>query len=153
MAITLYTFSTPNGVKISIALELLKLQYKAVNVDITKGEQKTPEFLKVSLNGRIPAITDTEGPGSTSSAPFSLFESGAILQYLADKYDLLDVGVPDGGNRFIFPHTPTAVKRQYPPQKTPVRVPPHRFFFYSNVHALSLTALFSLHSIRDISPP
>lgn len=87
MALTLYTFSTPNGVKISIALELLKLQYKAVNIDIMKGEQKTPEFLKVSLNGRIPAITDTEGPGSTSSAPFALFESGAILQYLADKYD------------------------------------------------------------------
>lgn len=87
MSITLYTFATPNGVKISIALELLKLQYKAVNIDIMKGEQKTPDFLKVSLNGRIPAITDTEGPGSTSSAPFALFESGAILQYLADKYD------------------------------------------------------------------
>ncbi|KAG5355408.1 Disulfide-bond oxidoreductase YfcG [Yarrowia sp. C11] len=87
MGLSLYTFSTPNGIKISIALELLKLQYKAVSIDIGKGEQKTPDFLKVSLNGRIPAITDTDGPGSTPERPFALFESGAILQYLADKYD------------------------------------------------------------------
>jgi glutathione S-transferase len=87
MAITLYTWPTPNGVKISVALELLKLPYKVVSIDIKNGEQHTPEFRKVSLNGRIPAITDTEGPGATSSAPFAIFESGAILQYLVSKYD------------------------------------------------------------------
>lgn len=87
MAITLYTFPTPNGHKISIALELLGLPYKVETVDIKNGEQHTPEFRKVSLNGRIPAITDTEGPGTDSGEPFALFESGAILQYLAEKYD------------------------------------------------------------------
>lgn len=87
MAITLYTFPTPNGHKISIALELLGLPHKVETVDIKNGEQHTPEFRKVSLNGRIPAITDTEGPGTDSGEPFALFESGAILQYLAEKYD------------------------------------------------------------------
>lgn len=88
MAITLYTWPTPNGVKISVALELLKLPYKVVSVDIKNGEQHTPEFRKVSLNGRIPAITDTEGPVEEGQeGPFAIFESGAILQYLVSKYD------------------------------------------------------------------
>lgn len=87
MAITLYTFPTPNGIKISVALELLGLPYKVESVNIREGEQHTPEFRKVSLNGRIPAITDTDGPSTDSKEPFALFESGAILQYLAEKYD------------------------------------------------------------------
>lgn len=86
MTLTLYTWPTPNGHKISIALELLGLPYKVVSVDIKNGEQHTPEFRKVSANGRIPALTDTEGP-SSGDEPFAIFESGAILEYLVDKYD------------------------------------------------------------------
>lgn len=103
MTLTLYTFPTPNGIKISIALELLKLPYKVVSVDITKGEQKQPDFLKVSLNGRIPALTDSEGPlGDGGKEPFALFESGAILQYLASKYDSEHViSYPPGSAEFF----------------------------------------------------
>jgi GST-like protein len=80
--IDLYTWGTPNGYKISIALEELALPYKVVPVNIGKGEQFAPEFLKISPNNRIPAIVDHEGPGGK---PISLFESGAILLYLAEK--------------------------------------------------------------------
>jgi len=74
--IKLYTFPTPNGRKISIALEELGLAYEAVPIDITKGAQFEPGFLKISPNGKIPAIADGD---------FALFESGAILLYLARK--------------------------------------------------------------------
>lgn len=87
MTITLYTAATPNGYKISVALELLKLSYKVVKLDIMKGETHTPEFLKVNPNGKIPAITDSEGPKNADGSDFSIFESGAILLYLTDKYD------------------------------------------------------------------
>jgi GST-like protein len=74
--ITLYTWSTPNGVKISIALEELGLDYEVVPVDINKDEQYAPEFRAISPNNKIPAIVDGNVP---------LFESGAILLYLANK--------------------------------------------------------------------
>lgn len=80
--ITLYTWGTPNGRKISIALEELSLAYEVRPVDITKGEQHTPDFLRLNPNGKIPVITDDEGPGGTS---ITLSESGAILLYLAGK--------------------------------------------------------------------
>lgn len=80
--IDLYTFPTPNGRKISIMLEELGLPYKVHTVDITKNEQFAPEFLKISPNNKIPAIVDHEGPGGQ---PISVFESGAILIYLAQK--------------------------------------------------------------------
>jgi GSH-dependent disulfide-bond oxidoreductase len=76
--IDLYTWSTPNGRKVSIALEEMGLAYKAITIDIGKDEQFKPEFLKISPNNRIPAIVDHEN-GMT------LFESGAILMYLAEK--------------------------------------------------------------------
>ncbi|GMU04869.1 glutathione S-transferase N-terminal domain-containing protein [Corallococcus caeni] len=79
--IDLYTFKTPNGRKISIALEELGLPYKTHAVDITKGEQFKPEFLAINPNNKIPAIVDHAAPGG----PLSLFESGAILLYLAEK--------------------------------------------------------------------
>jgi GST-like protein len=82
--ITLYYWSTPNGHKISIMLEELGVPYEAHPIDIGKGEQFAPDFLKVSPNNRIPAIVDPEGPGGR---PISVFESGAILQYLGRKYD------------------------------------------------------------------
>ena len=80
--ITLYTWPTPNGKKVSIALEELGLPYEAVAINIGKGDQHTPDFLKISPNGKIPAILDTEGP---DGQPIAIFESGAILLYLAEK--------------------------------------------------------------------
>jgi glutathione S-transferase len=79
-SLTLYTAQTPNGVKISIALEELGLPYKVVPVDLTANVQKEPWFLEINPNGRIPALVDeTKGR--------NLMESGAILLYLADTYD------------------------------------------------------------------
>lgn len=78
----LYSFPTPNGVKVSIALEEIGLPYEAHAVDIGKNESWTPEFLSLNPNGKIPAIVDPNGPGGK---PLGLFESGAILLYLAEK--------------------------------------------------------------------
>jgi GST-like protein len=80
--IQLYYWPTPNGWKISIALEEMGLPYDVTLIDIGKGDQFAPEFLKISPNNRMPAIIDPDGP---DGAPVSLFESGAILQYLARK--------------------------------------------------------------------
>ena len=82
MTIQLYAFDTPNGRKISVALEEMGLAYDVHVVDITKGEQNDPAFLKISPNNKIPAIVDPDGPGGR---PISVFESGAILLYLAEK--------------------------------------------------------------------
>lgn len=78
----LYSFPTPNGVKVSIALEELGLPYEPHAVNIGKNESWTPEFLSLNPNGKIPAIIDPDGPGGK---PLGLFESGAILLYLAEK--------------------------------------------------------------------
>ena len=82
MAIELYTWNTPNGRKISVALEEMGLPYNVHTVNIGKDEQFNPEFLKISPNNRIPAIIDPQGRGG---APISVFESGAILIYLGVK--------------------------------------------------------------------
>jgi len=82
LTIQLYTWTTPNGRKVSIMLEELGLPYKVHPVNIGEGEQFQPAFLTISPNNRIPAIVDPEGP---DGQPFSLFESGAILLYLAEK--------------------------------------------------------------------
>src|SRR5262245_10516767 len=78
----LYSLPTPNGVKVSIALEEMGLPYEPHAINIGKNERWTPEFLSLNPNGKIPAIIDPNGPGG---APLGLFESGAILIYLADK--------------------------------------------------------------------
>jgi GST-like protein len=80
--IELYYWPTPNGFKISIMLEECKLPYTLVPVNISKGEQFKPDFLAISPNNRMPAIVDPAGPGGK---PISVFESGAILQYLGRK--------------------------------------------------------------------
>jgi GST-like protein len=80
--IELYTWGTPNGRKVSIMLEECALPYNVHRIDIGKGDQHAPEFLAISPNGKIPAIVDTEGP---DGQPMPLFESGAILVYLAGK--------------------------------------------------------------------
>lgn len=82
MTIALYAFDTPNGRKISVALEEMGLPYDVHVVDIIQGEQNQPAFLKISPNNKIPAIVDPQGP---SGGPVSVFESGAILIYLAEK--------------------------------------------------------------------
>ena len=76
--IKLYTAPTPNGHKISCLLEALEMDYEAILVNLSEGEQHKPNFLNISPNGRIPAIVDTEND-------LSIFESGAIMIYLADK--------------------------------------------------------------------
>ena len=80
--IDLYFWPTPNGWKVSIMLEECKLPYTVIPVNIARGEQFTDAFLKISPNNRMPAIVDHEGPGGR---PISVFESGAILQYLGRK--------------------------------------------------------------------
>ncbi len=78
----LYSWPTPNGVKVSIMLEEIGLPYEVHAVNIGKNESWTPEFLSLNPNGKIPAIVDPDGPGGR---PLGLFESGAILLYLAEK--------------------------------------------------------------------
>ncbi len=82
MAIELWTWNTPNGRKISAALEEMGLPYTVKTVNISKDEQFNPEFLAFSPNNRIPAIKDPDGP---DGKPITVFESGAILLYLAEK--------------------------------------------------------------------
>lgn len=81
--IDLYYWTTPNGHKITLFLEEVGLPYRMLPVNISKGEQFAPGFLQIAPNNRIPAIVDTTPIGG--GAPISIFESGAILLYLADK--------------------------------------------------------------------
>ena len=90
VVITLYTASTPNGIKVSIALEELGLDYEARPIDLSGLEQKQPWFLQINPNGRIPAIVDHE------AGDFAVFESGAILRYLARKTGRLMPTDPKG---------------------------------------------------------
>lgn len=80
--IQLYSLPTPNGIKVAVALEETGLSYEAHRVDFSTNDQKSAEFLSLNPNGKIPAIIDPHGPGGK---PIGLFESGAILLYLADK--------------------------------------------------------------------
>jgi GST-like protein len=80
--IDLYTWTTPNGRKVSIVLEELGLPYRVHPIDIGKGDQFKPEYVAINPNSKIPAIVDSEGP---DRAPIRMMESGAILIYLADK--------------------------------------------------------------------
>ncbi len=82
----LYSLPTPNGVKVSIMLEEIRLPYEAHRIDIGNNETWTFEFLSLNPNGKIPAIIDPDGPGGV---PIGLFESGAILLYLAEKTGML----------------------------------------------------------------
>jgi len=82
MTVELYAWDTPNGRKISIALEEMGLPYRVHPVNISKGEQHASDFLRISPNNKIPAIVDRAGP---HDAPISMFESGAILLYLGEK--------------------------------------------------------------------
>lgn len=85
MALTLLAFDTPNARKITVALEEMGLPYAVQVVDITKDEQFAPAFLKISPNNKIPALVDSDGPDGHTQ---TVFESGAILVYLAEKTGL-----------------------------------------------------------------
>ncbi len=80
--IDLYTSSSPNGLKVQITLEETGLEYELHRVNLSEGDQKTPEYLKINPNGKIPAIVDRDGLGGDE---VTVFESGAILLYLAEK--------------------------------------------------------------------
>src|ERR1700752_1615562 len=82
MTIEFHSWNTPNGRKISVALEEMALPYRVIPVNITKGEQMSPSFLAISPNNKIPAIVDPDGP---EGKPVSIFESGVILLYLVEK--------------------------------------------------------------------
>lgn len=84
--IDLYSVATPNGVKIAIALEEMGVPYEPHKIDIFKNDQFTEEFIKINPNSKIPAIVDPEGP---NGEPISIWESGAILLYLSDKFKKL----------------------------------------------------------------
>ncbi len=84
--IDLYAFATPNSVKVPILLEELGADYRLTKINIRAGEQKTPEFLALNPNGKIPVIVDSDGPGG---APITITESAAILIYLAEKFGKL----------------------------------------------------------------
>ncbi len=92
-AIQLYSFPTPNGVKVSIMLEETGLPYDAHTVSLARGDQMSPEFLSLAPNNKIPVILDPVGPGGQ---PLALFESGAILMYLAEKSGRLLPADPAG---------------------------------------------------------
>ena len=92
MTLTLYTAATPNGYKVSVALEEMGLPYTVRRLDLMAGEQKQPWFLAICPNGRIPAITDGD---------FAVFESGAILMYLADKSGMFMPTDAHGRSRVI----------------------------------------------------
>lgn len=98
-SITLYTTQTPNGIKISITLEELGLPYTVKKIDLGKNIQKEDWFLKINPNGRIPALTDTNGP---DGKPIHLFESGSIMQYLVARYDKdYNISYPYGTREFF----------------------------------------------------
>jgi GST-like protein len=80
--IQLYTWGTPNGKKVSIMLEEIDMPYEVHPINIGQGDQMKPEYLAINPNNKIPSIIDPDGPGGK---PFTLFESGAILMYLAEK--------------------------------------------------------------------
>lgn len=96
--IDVYTADTPNGVKVPIALEELGVPYRIVRINLGAKEQKLPAFVQINPNGRIPAIVDRDGPGG---APLSVFESGAILWYLAEKFERLIPADPVGRVRAL----------------------------------------------------
>jgi GSH-dependent disulfide-bond oxidoreductase len=95
--IKVYAFSTPNSVRVPIALEELELPYEIEAINVRKGEQKQPSYLAINPNGKVPVIVDPDGPGGK---PFTLTESGAILVNLADKTGRL---IPE--DRFGHPLT------------------------------------------------
>jgi GST-like protein len=96
--IDLYNWHTSNGRKLFIMLEELGVDYKTHVINIMQDDQFTPEFLAINPNGKIPGMIDQDGPGGES---FSLFESGAMLMYLADKYRRFLPPVDDIRNRYI----------------------------------------------------
>src|SRR5438094_10675539 len=80
--IQLYTWNTPNGKKVSIMVEEVGISYEVYPINLQQGDQHKPDYLAINPNNKIPSIADTDGPGGK---PLTLFESGAIVMYLAEK--------------------------------------------------------------------
>jgi GSH-dependent disulfide-bond oxidoreductase len=101
MTLTLYTAATPNGYKVSVALEEMALPYDVVRVDLTKGEQKRADFLAINPNGRVPALLDSDLTGGDAAGGFPIMESGAILIHLAEMTGQLMPADPQGRSRVL----------------------------------------------------
>ena len=158
MTLTLYTSATPNGYKVSVALEEMGLAYDVIKIDLTAGEQKNPAFLALNPNGRVPVLVD-DG--------FAIFESGAILLYLAEKTGLLMPSDPQGKSRVIQwlmfqmggigPMMGQAnVFYRYFPEKIPAAIARYqgegrRLFTVMNSHLETNEFLAGAYSIADIA--
>jgi GST-like protein len=136
--IDVYYWPTPNGFKVTLFLEEAGIPYKIVPVDIGAGDQFTPQFLEISPNNRMPAIVDPDGPDGRAIA---IFESGAILIYLAEKYrrfmpqdvrgrfaviqwvmwQMANVGPMLGQTHHFRLYAPEALKKQYSPEEVEIR--------------------------------
>jgi GST-like protein len=163
--IDLYYWPTPNGFKISIMLEECALPYRVIPVNIAKGEQFKPEFLAISPNNRMPAIVDPDGPGSR---PISVFESGAILQYLGRKtgkfyprdergrveveqwlyWQMANLG-PKAGEASHFRHYAAAEKQQYAIDRFTNEI--NRIFGVMNRRLADREFLAGRYSIADMA--
>jgi GST-like protein len=162
--IALYYWPTPNGWKISIMLEECGLPYVVRPVDISKGEQFTPQFLAISPNNRIPAIVDPDGPGGR---PIAVFESGAILQYLGrktGKFYPLDERARVAVDEWLFwqmgglgPMAGQAVHfRRYAPEQIPYALARYtdevnRLYGIMNTRLANREFLAGRYSIADIA--
>ena len=162
--IALYYWPTPNGWKISIMLEECGLPYVVHSVDISKGEQFGHEFLKISPNNRMPAIVDPDGPGGR---PISVFESGAILQYLGrktGKFYPRDERARVAVDQWLFwqmgglgPMAGQAVHfRRYAPEPIPYALERYtdevnRLYGVMNTRLATLNYLAGRYSIADIA--
>jgi GST-like protein len=163
--IDLYYWPTPNGFKISIMLEECRLAYRMIPVNIAKGEQFKPEFLAISPNNRMPAIVDRDGPGGR---PISVFESGAILQYLGRKtgrfypraergrveveqwlyWQMANLG-PKAGEANHFRHYAAAEQQHYAIERFTNEV--NRIFGVMNRRLADRTFLAGKYSIADMA--
>lgn len=162
--IILYFWTTPNGFKISIMLEELGVPYDVRFVDLTKGEQFEPAFLAISPNNKIPAIVDPDGPDGN---PLAIFESGAILRYLARKYGAFypaNERVKADIDEWLFWQvgglSPTAVQynhfAHYAPEKIPYAINRYqkeveRLFSVMNKRLSDRPYLAGDYSIADIA--
>ena len=163
--IDLYYWPTPNGWKISIMLEECGLPYRVIPVNIATGEQFKPEFQAVSPNNRIPAIVDRDGPGGR---PVSVFESGAILQYLGRKtgrfypaderrriavdewlfWQMANLG-PKAGEANHFRHYAAAEQQHYATRRFENEL--NRLFGVMNTRLVNHAYLAGVYSIADIA--
>ena len=135
--IDVYSWPTPNGHKIHIMMEETGLPYRVHGVDIGRGDQFEPAFLKISPNNKIPAIVDSEGP---DGKPISIFESAAILLYLADKTGKFMPKDARGSSTALIHHAARASKSKY------------KSLVHGHQHASTRSRIFWASYVRILSP-